>query len=387
MVYGVAGSVKPLQLRLPNGTVPLGFVQDASVVYLVARSRSAQWPAEILRDGRAELVLTDRSEVGTPELVTIPDERARILELFRAKYGGDLFARWYERPARVLRVRLRTDSAAPGAAPDAYYDWLRAEFDNVADDYDRHITGNRINLLLRNRSLSMLTRWFATAHRILEIGCGSGMETLPLLEQGHEVVAVDISARMLETVRRKAEHAGVSERLTTRELAARDLEELADDGEEGSFDGAFSTFGALNCEPDLSRLSTSLFRLLRPGTPFLAGVFNRWCLFEMAGYSLTLRPRRMLGRQRNPVRVGSSRFCVDVYSHSVRDVIRLFRPGFRAERIEGVPVLLPPSDLVAYADRFDRRFEQLAAWDARVGAHWPFSWLGDHFLVLFMRES
>ena len=379
-------STEPLQLRLPGGSVPLGFVQEAGVVYLVARSRSAQWPVEILRDGRAALDLSGQAEIGTPELITDPGERVRILQLFRAKYGTDLFARWYDQPARVLRVVLGTASGGGGAGSNAYYDWLRAEFDNVAEDYDRHITGNRINLLLRNRSLSVLTHRFAGARRILEIGCGSGMETLPLLEQGHEILAVDISARMLDTVRRKAQQAGVSERLATRELAARDLERLIEDGERGSFDGAFSTFGALNCEPNLSQVPGTLFELLKPGAPFLAGVYNRWCLFEMAGYSLTLQPRRALGRRRNPVRVGSSRFCVDVYSYSVPELLGLFRPSFRAERIEGVPVLLPPSDLVAYADRFERSFDRFAAWDARVGARWPFSWLGDHFLILFARR-
>jgi SAM-dependent methyltransferase len=385
MAVSVPAGFESLRLRGPAGSVPLGFVREGGTVYLVARSRSALWPVDLLRSGRAELGLPGGNVAGTPTLVTTPLERDRVLALFRAKYGPEAFERWYERPARVLRITLDGGSVVGGPGSPAYYAWLEAEFDNVADDYDHHITGNRINLLLRNRSLSVLTERFRDRDRVLEIGCGSGMETLPLLEAGHRVTAVDISARMLATVRRKAEAAHVTERLTTREMPARDLGQLADEGAE--FDAAFSTYGALNCEPDLAGIPAALARMMRPGAPFVTAVYNRWCLFELAGYSLSLQPRRALGRRTNPVRVGASRFCVDVYAHSVSEFERLFGPLFRLERLEAVPVLLPPSDLVGYANRFDRHFERLAAWDAALGRRWPLNRLGDHFLMTWERRA
>ncbi len=374
-----------LRLRTSQGFVPLGFAREDGVLYLVARERSAKWPVELLRHGVAELALPEGPAQGTAELVSNPTERDRVLGLFRGKYGAELFARWYERPARVLGVHLDRPTGVSGPGSEHYYDWLRSEFDNVADDYDRHITGNRMNLLLRNRSLTWLRPRFAGARRLLEIGCGSGMETLPLLGEGHEIVAVDISERMLATVRAKADRAGLSSHLETRQLRARDLGRLVSDLGAGTFDGGYSTYGALNCEPDLAPLPTALRQLLKPGGPFVAGVYNRWCLFEMAGYTLTFQGRRAWGRRETPVPVGASRFCVDIYAHSVDDFRRLFRDGFRLERVEGVPVLLPPSDLTVYADKFSRHFDRLAAWDAALGARWPWNRLGDHFLMTFVR--
>jgi SAM-dependent methyltransferase len=384
MAVSAPPAFESLRLHGPQGPVPLGFVHERQVVFLVARSRSALWPVDLLRTGRVELGLPEGTVAGTPTLVTTPVERDRVLALFRSKYGPEAYERWYENPARVIRVSLDGGGAVGGPGSPAYYAWLEAEFDNVADDYDHHITGNRINLLLRNRSLAVLKDRFRDCPRILEIGCGSGMETLPLLEGGHRVTAVDISARMLATVRRKAEQAHVIDRLTTREMPARDLRTLADEGAE--FDAAFSTYGALNCEPDLAGIPAALSRVMRPGAPFVTAVYNRWCLFELAGYSLSLQPRRAMGRRTNPVRVGASRFCVDVYAHSVSEFERLFGPLFRLERLEAVPVLLPPSDLVGYANRFDRHFERLAAWDAALGRHWPLNRLGDHFLMTWTRR-
>jgi len=376
-----------LELLGPGGAVPLGFARDTDRIYLIARERSARWPVVALREGAATVRLPGEVRSGRCELITDPGAKRAVLDRFLEKYGRERFARWYDRPARVLVVHLGEPARSEAPDAPAYPDWLSAEFDNVADDYDHHITGNRINLLLRNRSLAQLTRRFQDARSLLEIGCGSGMETLPLLEEGHELFCVDISSRMLDVVRAKARAAGVQERLRTWHGRAGRIDALVEELGPGAFDGAYSTYGALNCEEDLSPIPGALHRLLRPDGRFVAGVYNRWCLFEILGYSISGRPSRAFGRTHRPVPVGASRFCVDVYAHSVRDFDRLFRPYFTTERVEAVPVILPPSDLVGYAERFSRRFDRLARWDRALGATWPFRSLGDHFLTTFRRKD
>lgn len=375
-----------LELALRSGSVPLGFVEEGTTVFLVARQRGAQWPIQVLRDGSVTLRLPDRHLRAPVALVTDPEEKARVLEMFRSRYGPRRFERWYADPARILVVHGGLRPPAD-AAPDSYHDWLRAEFDNVADDYDRHITGNRINRLLRDRSILELRRSFADARRLLEVGCGSGMETLPLLRDGHEVVCVDISDRMLDVVREKARREGLSERLETHRLAAAELARHPDGFGRGRFDGAYSTYGAMNCEADLFPFARRLADLVRPGGRFVAGVYNRWCLFELVGYGLTGRFSRAVGRAHEPVPVGTSRFCVDVFSFSPGGFARLFEPEFEVERVEGVPVLLPPSDLAGYVERFANGFGRLARLDEKVGALWPFNRLGDHFLMTLRRRT
>ena len=376
-----------LQARTSYGLVPLGFIQDGATVFLIARDRSARWPIELLRTGRAELVLPTGPSTGSTLLVRDPEEQAAVLERFLEVYGPERFARWYDHPARILRIDLDAPPPVAGERLPRYYDWLEAEFDNVAEGYDRHITGNRMNRLLRDRSLARLRSVFRSDRRLLEVGCGSGMETLPLLREGHEVVAVDISQRMLDVVAEKARKEGLTERFRPVKLRARDLDRLLDVCPPGSIDGAYSTYGALNCEPDLSTIPSALVRLLRPGGRFVAGVYNRWCLFETLGYGLSLQWHRALGRRRNPVPVGTSRFCIDVYAHSPGDFERLFAQDFVVEALEGVPALLPPSDLTRYAEMFSRHFETLARWDEWAGTRTPLARFGDHFLMTFRSRS
>ncbi len=380
------GTASHLELVRPSHRIPLGFVADDGDVLLIARERSARWPTELLRDGRAEVSVAGERLAGVPELVTDPAEKRRVTDRFRAKYGADGFERWYARPARVLRVVVGTRPRG-GDDADRYRRWLASEFDNVADDYDRHITGNRVNRLLRDRSLAELRRAFGGRRRLLEIGCGSGMETLPLLADGHELVCVDLSERMLEVVRTKARTLGRAEALTTVHATAGQLATWVPELGPRSFDGAYSTYGAMNCEERLGDVPAPLAALLRPGAPFVAGVYNRWCLFEILGYGVTGRWGRALGRARSPVPVGASRFCVDVFAYSLPEFRRTFAAGFRLLRVQAVPVLLPPSDLVGYADRFEGGWATLGHWDARVGRLWPLRTLGDHFLATFARRE
>ena len=388
-VPGVSGARQPLHLELlgPHGAVPLGFASGEGTIFLVARERSAQWAVNALRDGLARLRLPSGNVSGTVHLVTDAVERDAALARFREKYGERQYLRWYDHPARVLRVDLARSPASLLDPTAHYYDWLASEFDNVAADYDHHITGNRINLLLRNRSLAELRRAFAHSPRLLEIGCGSGMETLPLLEDGHELLCVDISDRMLDVVRAKARAAGFSERLRTRRVRAGELERVRRELGEGCVDGAYSTYGALNCEEELDRVPGELHSLLRSGGRFVTAIYNRWCLFEIVGYTLAGQPRRAFGRSDRPVPVGSSRFCVDVFAYSAPEFRRKFGPWFTVDRMSAVPVVLPPSDLVGYAEKFARHFDRLAGWDRALGARWPLRYLGDHFLLTLARRD
>jgi SAM-dependent methyltransferase len=372
-----------LLIHVGTGAVPLAYVRDGPTLWLVAQYGAARWAVEVLRDGRAKLDLPEGPQMGRCRLVADPGDRARVLAQFREKYGADQVDRWFRPAGRVVEVTLGSPPDAPTTEGERYYDWLEAEFDSIAAEYDHHILDNRINRLLRDRSVAFMRSTFRPGARLLEIGCGSGTETLELLADGHEILAVDISAAMLATVRAKATARGLGGRLTTRKLRAGEVGQLLTTEEVGSFDGVYSTYGALNCEPNLSPIPPALHQLLRPDGRLVAGVFNRWCGFEVGVYGFLGRYRRAFGRRQNPVAVEASRFCVDAFAYSVPEFTRLFAPHFRLVRLEGVPVLLPPSDHTRYVEMVARHFTTLDRWDAAFGRHFPFSWLGDHFLASF----
>ena len=54
----------------------------------------------------------------------------------------------------------------------------------------------------------------ATGLDVLDLGGGSGVSAVPLAELGHRVTVLDVSADALATLHRRAEEAGVAERVT-----------------------------------------------------------------------------------------------------------------------------------------------------------------------------
>ena len=79
-------------------------------------------------------------------------------------------------------------------------------YDGWADIYDRVYT------YLDHDLPFYIERARAAGGRVLEMGCGTGRVSLALAQSGIEVVGVDISPRMVEAARAKAEAAGLSHR-------------------------------------------------------------------------------------------------------------------------------------------------------------------------------
>lgn len=86
--------------------------------------------------------------------------------------------------------------------------WGRIRFAVVRETLDRHLAGRAAPL------------------RVLDVGGGDGRDSIRLAEAGHAVVVTDTAPGMLAEARRRAEQAGVSDRVTTLEAS---IDDLADD--------------------------------------------------------------------------------------------------------------------------------------------------------------
>lgn len=374
------GVDRRLELEVGRERVPLRYVEEAGAIFLLASDRASVWPVALLRAGRAAVVVGGLREERRADLVADPDERARIVGRFRAECGEARFGEWFPRPGRLIRLSGTGAGGAPDE-PGAFDRWLRSEFDAAAPEYAEQVARDPVEAYLRVRSLAVLRLRLARHRRLLELGSGPGVETLPLLRDGHEVVAVDVSDGMLERLRHTARSEGLAERLTTVRMRLKELETFSG---EGPVDAAYSTFGALNLEPDLSPVRRALGRLLPPGAPFVAGAFNRLPALEMLGYASVARWDRALARLRSPTPVGRSRFAVDFFPLSPSALARALRPDFRLSGLEGLGIAVPPPDLYRRLEgRWSlARMESLDRW---LGARWPFRGLGDHFVATLTR--
>jgi SAM-dependent methyltransferase len=255
-------------------------------------------------------------------------------------------------------------------------------FNAVAADYDRREADNQIMRLMRVRSLAKLETTFPDGSALLDVGCGTGTEAIWLAQRGRTVFAVDSSPQMLEVLTRRAAAAAIQ--LPTRLLRAGDLAELVDELGEGSFDGAYSSFGALNTEPSLEPPVAALARLVRPGGRVVLSIMNRWCVAEMALLAAGGRAGQALRRARPSITVAVGSSFTEVRYPSWRQLRRALSGRFQVVSVQALPLLLVPYAWQALSAH-PRVYKAICRIDGMLASRRPFAWLGDHLLVVAER--
>jgi len=278
--------------------------------------------------------------------------------------------------------------------PDAPPDYVRTgrAFDAVAASYDAIYgpDGNAIMAWMRAESLAVLSETFPPGSRLLEIGCGTGEEALYLAERGRSVLATDLSPAMAARTLAKAQVAGSGGRVAAVALPARHLEALRP-AKGDLFDGAYASFGALNCEPDMRPVMAALAGLLKPHSAFVCSVMARCCPFEIAWYLAHGHPgravRRFRGWQLAPVSGAGIGAWVGVRYLRSRDILAACPDpaSFGLEMLMSLPLLLPPPYLDELFRRRPEFFRRMEDWERRLRKRKPWCEWGDHILLVLRR--
>lgn len=262
-------------------------------------------------------------------------------------------------------------------------------FDGVALRYDAAFTDQQLGRWLREVVWRELDRAFAPGDSVLDLGCGTGADARHLAKRGVRVIATDASTGMLDVARRKAELAGLADRISFARLDLRDASANAPGSLTGlaPLAGAYSNFGPLNCLGNRRELAGSLGQMIRPGGIFIAVVMGPLCPWETLWYAVHAHPRTAIRRFRSGVRSQVGDGVVQVWYPSPRTLRAEFAPDFEHIRTLGVGTVLPPSDLGRLIPKAPRLFAVANALDERLRAHRPFTWLNDHYLVVFRRRG
>jgi ubiquinone/menaquinone biosynthesis C-methylase UbiE len=240
-------------------------------------------------------------------------------------------------------------------------------FDSIAADYDTLWSSTGSGHWQRQAVWDELQALFGPGDRVLDIGCGTGVDAAFLLASGVDVVAIDASAEMVRIAR--------SKRVAAKHLSAEQLDRL-----EGSYDGATSNFGVLNCVGDLRAVGTQLARLVRRGGCVSLCFMGRFCAWETAHFLFSGEIRKAIRRWTS--QTVSTRLRIDIRYPSVREVMKAFSPDFRLRGWKGVGICVPPSYIAIPKQRGGAC---LAGIDRRIARVPILKGLSDHRLVILER--
>lgn len=268
----------------------------------------------------------------------------------------------------------------------------RHPFDAVAGEYDASFTSRPLGRWYRRMVWHHLERAFTPGQHVLELGCGTGEDAVWLAGRGVSVTATDASTAMLDVTRRKVADAGVVDLVNVArlDLTALDAEAIGSGANrvlERQYDGAFASFGPLNCVPDRRVLAGALARLVRPGGRLVLVVMGPVCPWEIVWHLGRGRVRTAVRRFRAgaPARVGDGE-SLRVWYPSCGRLQDELAPAFRTLEVAGLGLLLPTSEMSRLVERAPRLFRAIARLDRQFARTLPWRWLNDHYLIVLERE-
>jgi SAM-dependent methyltransferase len=255
-------------------------------------------------------------------------------------------------------------------------------FDSVAVDYDGPRGNNELIQRMRLTLWDTVHSRLSSGARLLDLGCGTGIDALEFAQRGFRVVATDWSPQMVERTRARAEAAALGSRITTTHLGIQQLDQL-----DGEFDAIYSNFGPLNCAPDLRDVANECARLLRPGGRLVFSVMGRICPWEFGHYAVRGRFKRAAVRAaRGATAVGMNHHTIWTYYYLPREFYRAFAGDFSLESYRALSLFMPPPYLVDYYRRRRNWCERLGRLDDRLGELPLLRDMGDHFLIVMQRR-
>lgn len=260
----------------------------------------------------------------------------------------------------------------------------RRAFDSVAAEYDGPLGNNELVQRMRTTLWRTVEALLPSGSRLLDLGCGAGIDVAHFVARGYTVVAIDWSPAMVERTRARIAEMGAAAHARVETLGIQELDRLQD----RPFDGIYSDFGPLNCVPDLAPVAAACAERLAPGGYLIATVMGRLCPWEFLYYAWRGRWGRACVRgRRGLVPVSLNQGTVWTRYYTPREFYQAFARQFALTSYRGLNLFLPPPYLVGVCQRAPHLCAALGWLDDRL-AGWPLlREAGDHFLIVLTRRA
>ena len=268
-------------------------------------------------------------------------------------------------------------------AGQRYADTTRA-FDSVAQAYNGPLGNNALVQRMRKMLWQALQQRAAPGARLLDLGCGAGLDAVHFAQQEYRVTAIDSSAGMVAQAAALVQRSGVGECIKLMQLDMQDLAALADE----SYDAIYSDLGALNCLPGLAGLARDCAHLLKAGGVLICSVIGRCCPWEFGYYLLHRDVQRALVRfQPGQVPVSLNGHTVWTHYYSPGEFYRYFAARFRRISCSAANLLMPPPYLISHYERHTAFYRVVERLDRGIARPPVVNQMGDHFLIIMERRG
>jgi len=253
-------------------------------------------------------------------------------------------------------------------------------YNSLAEEWDRRYENPTIQYR-RSVEFNIISKNIKRGNKALDLGCGTGRHTFFLLERGCNVIGVDISPKMLEVLKRKAE-----ERKYSLSLFLTDCNNLPFKTE--SFDVVISIYGPLTHLQNPANCIQEIMRVLKKGGKIVIGVENKWALLPLIRRVLKFEWNKIIilfhegGKFTVFKKEDGQEVLIWLQYYSLKQLIKLFRnAGFIKIKTYGGLLLLSQEYGYSYKKNLSF-FKKTLIWlEKRFQNHAPFKNLASYLFI------
>jgi len=215
---------------------------------------------------------------------------------------------------------------------------MKADFDQAAPTYDTHFTHSEIGKLQRKLVYQQLKKQLKNSKNILEINCGTGEDAIWLAQQNFNVLATDISEKMIEVAQSKSN-------VTNLIFKVLDINTLSEETE--NFDLLFSNFGGLNCltKNELVLFFNSAAKILTENGKMSLVIMPKNTIWEQFYFLLKLDFKNAFRRTKKVILANVEGEKVVTYYYNPKDIVTLAETNFEFIEVKPIGFFVPPSYL------------------------------------------
>lgn len=258
---------------------------------------------------------------------------------------------------------------------------VSAAFSAQSAIFDQINVENKLTDHLRDIYRSEIDTQINPGSNILELNCGTGIDSIYFAGKGHKILATDNAEGMLAQLNHKIEAQHLEEKITTQRCSFLALNQLGDQ----RFDYIISNFGGLNCTDKLDKVLLQFKEHLTDKgkvTLVVMPKMSPWELIMALKGNFRTAFRRF--RKHTPAHVEGVHFSVYYYNPSY--VIRTLKKDFDVLTVKGVYFAVPPDFYQNFVERYPKMYRFLKAVEHKLGDWFPFTYCCDHYMITLQKK-
>ena len=254
-------------------------------------------------------------------------------------------------------------------------------FSNQSVHFDHIYTSNAIAEWMRGRARNEVMRFVNKEAHMLELNCGTGMDSTWFAKQGINVFATDNAPGMLSALRHKIDTEHLADKIKIKQCSYNDLHEV----QQSTFDYIFSNFGGLNCTDQLDNVLQHFDRLLKPGGYCTLVIMPKICPWELLMVlkgNFKTAFRRF--KKETDAHIEGVRF--KCYYYNPNYVKNALGNKFEAVSLKGMCFIMPPPFIDQFREKHPRAFLWLQKAELIMEKFFPFNRCCDHYIITLRKH-